>query len=142
MDADANLYQDVTETVAVDATVDATVILVLAETIAVYGLSFFLSSVAVVEVILLAVMDAAAMTAVSGSFFFLSSVAVVVTIHLATTAVDVAIAANRKTLRTVFTVLFVYNKSIIFAVIKRSEHSYKFTTIPKERLWNLNPLNL
>ena len=95
MDVDANLYQDVTEIADADATqvVDVQLIqvVVLAETTAAYGLSFFLFSAEDVAVILLAVMDAAATTAVFGSSSFLSSVEDAVETHGITMVVDAAI---------------------------------------------------
>ena len=99
-----NQYQDVTEIVDVDA--DATLVpffavMEAAAIIAVYGSSFFSSSVADVAATLSAAMDVAAMTAVYGSSFFSSSVADAVTIHLTITAVAAAtvavtIAANKR----------------------------------------------
>jgi len=100
-----NQYQDVTEIVDVDAHVDAIPVLFLTatdvdQTIAAYGLSFFLSSVEDVAVTLSAVMDAAATTVVSGLSSFSSSVEDAVTIHLvitdAATDVVATIAANKR----------------------------------------------
>jgi len=99
-----NQYQDVTEIVDVDAHVDAIPVLFLTatdvdQTIAAYGLSFFLSSVED-AVTLSAAMDAAATTVVSGLSSFSSSVEDAVTIHLVITdaAMDVVatIAANKR----------------------------------------------
>lgn len=106
MDVDANQYQDAKEIVDVDADADVILDLSLAETdsvetIAVYGSSFFSSSVEDVAVIHSAVMDVVVMTVVSGSFFFSSSVedaAIIhaVTIHVVTTVADATIAAANK----------------------------------------------
>ena len=92
-----NLYQDVTETVVVDVTVDVTMDVIQAlfseEITVVYGSSYFSCSAADAAVILLAVMDVAAMTAVSGSFSFSSSAAdVALTIHAVTMVADAAAA--------------------------------------------------
>ena len=96
MDVDANLYQDVTEIADADATqvVDVQLIqvVVLAETTAAYGLSFFLFSAEDAAAILLAVTDAAATTAVSGSFSFLSSAEDAATILLAVMVVATIVA--------------------------------------------------
>ena len=94
-----NLYQDVTEIVDADAaTIHAVTVAVLflAVTTAVYGSSFFSSSVAdAVEAhgVVTDVVVAEALTAVSGSSFFSSSAADAATIHVAIMDADVTIAS-------------------------------------------------
>ena len=120
MVVDANLYQDVTETEIVDADVDVIPVLFSEEITAVYGLSYFLYSVADVAAILLAAtdVDAAATTAVSGLSFFSSSAADVAVTHLAAMDADVVTivvdamtaAVNKKFLRTDFSVLFSFSE--------------------------------
>ena len=147
MDADANLYQDVTEIAGVDAHMDADIIpdLSSAEITAVYGLSFFLFSVEDAAVIHLAAMAAVVTTTVSGSFSFLFSVEDAVTTPVVTMAADVTIVAanyNKRNSEDGFVPSFLHAFiPLMFTVINLPTHSYKFTTIQKECIWNENLRN-
>ena len=136
-----NQFQDMTEAADADAVVDVEEIqvLYLVAATAVYGLFFFSSSAADAVAILSAVTVAAATTAVYGLFFFSSSAADAAIIQTATTIVDATIAAaNKRNFEDGFDRPFCMH----FSVIKTTNHSYKFTTIQKECLWNKNPLCL
>ena len=101
MDADANLYQDVTE--IVDADADVIQVPDSAETTAVYGLFYFSFSAADAAVTHGAATAAvaAAMTAVCGLSFFSSSAADAAVTHGAEMAavVDATTAANDLTFK-------------------------------------------